>query len=489
MLFNSYIFLFVFLPITLVVYYWSRIRFDREVSFVILVLASFIYYAYWKFSYLPILFISVVANYFLGAWLSKNSDRKSRWVLSLGVIGNLCALAYYKYANFFVDNLMLLTGESYSTFSIVLPLAISFFTFQQIAYLVDASKGEAKEYSFVHYCLFIAFFPQLIAGPIVHHKEMLPQFIDKARNYFDQHLFWQGCQQFSIGLFKKVVIADTVALYAGPVFLAADQGFEIVSWEAWIATLAYTFQLYFDFSAYSDMAIGIGKMFGIKLPRNFNSPYKAKSIIEFWRCWHMTLSRFLRDYLYIPLGGNKKGHIRRYLNLLATMLLGGLWHGASWNFVLWGALHGGYLVINSFWQEFVKKRGIDINSNIYKIFAQLLTFFVVMQAWVLFRAVTLDGAMAIYRALFDFNYLLSIDPTHSKTYFIGEPLVAILSLIACMIVAFICPNTEDFIDKQSAGRGTHRIWRLTFLPAVISAFLVISISSMNKVSEFLYFQF
>ena len=309
-------FLTIFLPITLFLYFFVRKRLGLESSFLVLCAASLVYYAYWKVSYLPILLISILGNFYLGIVLSRlTTNRAKKTILILGVIANLSALGYYKYANFFIENLEYFFGKAYSSHNIVLPLAISFFTFQQIAYLVDAYRDEVKEYKFIHYFLFVTFFPQLIAGPIVHHKEMLPQFMEKAKGLLDKRLLWHGALQFSIGLFKKVVIADTLATYASPVFSAADQGADITMMGAWIGTLAYTFQLYFDFSGYSDMALGIGKMFGINLPINFNSPYKAASISDFWRRWHMTLSRFLRDYLYIPLGGNRNGRMWRHINL------------------------------------------------------------------------------------------------------------------------------------------------------------------------------
>ncbi len=383
MLFNSYIFIGLFLPLTLFAYYSSRIKLGRESAFLVLCIASLIYYAYWKLSYLPILITSILGNYLMGMLLSGElSSARKKALLIAGVTANLLALAYYKYADFFVENLGLILGETLPLPGIVLPLAISFFTFQQIAYLVDAYRGEVKEYKFVHYCLFVTFFPQLIAGPIVHHKEMLPQFMDKAKHWIKPELFWLGLVQFSIGLFKKVVVADNLAIYATPVFGAADQGLDVTAIEAWIGTLAYTFQLYFDFSGYTDMALGIGRMFGIILPINFNSPYKASSISDFWRRWHMTLSRFLRDYLYIALGGNRKGPVRRYINLFLTMLLGGLWHGASWNFVIWGAMHGTYLVINHAWNNLCNAIGWSgTQGRVYRMTSIMITFLCVIAAW------------------------------------------------------------------------------------------------------------
>jgi len=495
MLFNSYLFLFAFLPATLILYYFLRGRFGKESSFVMLVLASLVYYAYWKAIYLPILLISMTGNYVLGLCIARSGILKRKKILLIfGVTLNLCSLAYYKYANFFLDNLQEITGSSYSSINIVLPLAISFFTFQQIAFLVDNYKKEAKEYSFIHYCLFVSFFPQLIAGPIVHHKEMLPQFMANARKIVDVDLLWQGIQQFCYGLFKKVMIADNVALYATPVFMAADNGYAITSWEAWIATLAYTFQLYFDFSAYSDMAIGIGKMFGINLPKNFNSPYKALSISDFWRRWHITLSHFLRDYLYIAMGGNKQGAIRRYSNLFVTMVLGGFWHGASWNFVVWGALHGMYLIINHAWSGLMKVIGLNTKRIWYKTVAHALTFFVVIEAWVLFRAETFSGAAIIYEATYNFSDLSLSALFNSSFVYINDPVRAILMILVCSFVAFALPNSQDFIEnkQEKIFKGKSFVGARVLshgVPLLAAAALVLSIASMNKVSEFLYFQF
>jgi alginate O-acetyltransferase complex protein AlgI len=353
-LFHSYFFMFFFVPITVGVFFWLGGREYRRLAVAWLVGASLFFYGWWDPHYLALIVGSILFNYAIGRifWLRTTSDRDLlfRGVLALGIAANLVALGYFKYFEFLVENLGRLTGSDFHIEEIVLPLAISFFTFQQIAYLVDAWKGEVRENSFLNYCLFVTFFPQLIAGPIVHHTEMLPQFF--RRKIFTvryEHLA-VGLAIFFAGLFKKVVLADGVSVYSDPVFAAAEAGIALSFLEAWGGSLAYTFQIYFDFSGYSDMAIGLARMLGIRLPLNFNAPYKAVNIIEFWRRWHMTLSRFLRDYLYFPLGGNRKGPALKNLNLVVTMLLGGLWHGADWNFVLWGAMHGCYLILNHSWR-------------------------------------------------------------------------------------------------------------------------------------------
>ena len=402
MLFNSYIFVFLFLPVVWVGFQLIGARGHHRVAISWLVAASLFFYAWWNPAYLGLIIGSMLFNYALGTQLSSKALKQGnrRAVLWLGVIANLGLLGYYKYANFFIDNLNLLFGSSWDIGQILLPLAISFFTFQQIAYLVDAYRGETREYNFLQYCLFVTFFPQLIAGPIVHHKEMMPQFQQDASYRYDPKKVAQGLTLFMLGLFKKVVVADKLSLYVHQVFNAADNGVALSPVEAWYGALCYTFQLYFDFSGYADMAIGIALLFGITLPLNFNSPYKATSIIDFWRRWHMTLSRFLRDYVYIPLGGNRHGEFRRINNLLATMLLGGLWHGAGWTFVVWGGLHGLFLVINHQWQLLI--RHLSMPALPWRLGAMVgwtLTFAAVVFAWVAFRAESLDSAVLIWQSM------------------------------------------------------------------------------------------
>ncbi len=344
MLFNSAVFIFAFLPFVVLFYYFLNRKFTAEISFAFLVLASLFFYGWWNPVYLLLLSASIIGNFYIGKLIYR---RKKKILLVFGIVLNLASIAYYKYAGFLVFNFAYLTGSNITIDKIVLPLAISFFTFQQIAYLVDVWKAKAKEYNFIHYCLFVTFFPQLIAGPIVHHSEMLPQFEKNELKRIQDNLAI-GISIFAIGLFKKTVIADNLAVYANPIFQQADSGVGVDFFSAWLGTLAYSLQLYFDFSGYSDMAIGLARMFGIILPLNFYSPYKAFSIVEFWRRWHITLSRFLRDYVYIPMGGNQHGRTKKYIFLMSTMLLGGLWHGAGWNFVIWGGLHGLYLIVNHY---------------------------------------------------------------------------------------------------------------------------------------------
>ena len=413
MLFNSYEFIFIFLPVILGAKIW-------------LVVGSLFFYSYWNVIYLPLILLSIFVNYGVGLSLVNHEKIRisSKTILSFGIVFNLGLLGYFKYTDFFLDNFNGIFGTNIPLPHIILPLGISFFTFTQIAFLVDAYKQEAKEYSLVNYMLFVTYFPHLLAGPILHHKEMMPQFASKynwVKNYRNIAL---GLFIFSIGLFKKVVIADTFAVWANAGF---DTATTLNLIEAWATSLSYTFQLYFDFSGYTDMAIGISLMFNIKLPINFNSPYKALSIQDFWRRWHMTLSRFLRDYLYIPLGGNRKGNIRTYVNLITTFLLGGLWHGAGWTFIIWGLLHGIALAIHRLWQSL----GFRMN----KILAWFITFNFINITWIFFRAKDFESAIKVLGSMFSLdNVVLS-----KKLIFVDKHKVS-----AFFTTAFLCGTVSAF---------------------------------------------
>jgi len=391
MLFNSLEYILLFLPVTVIVYFLLN-RFQWTlVAKLWLVLASFVFYCRLVPVFGILLLVSILVNYSFGRLINRHENHKGL-LLALAVGLNLLVLGYFKYANFFVDNLALLTGWQLSLSKIILPLGISFFTFTQIAYLVDVYRRVAHEYSIVHYFLFVTYFPHLVAGPILHHKEMMPQFADSKNNTADWENIFSGLFVFSIGLFKKVIIADQFALWENAGFGSQHA---LVFHEAWIASLSYTMQIYFDFSGYTDMAIGASLMLNIKLPLNFNSPYKAVNIQDFWRRWHMTLSRWLRDYVYIPLGGNKHGALRTYLNLVITFLLGGLWHGANWTFVMWGALHGFASMIHKFWQE----KGLIMP----KILGWFVTFLFINITWVFFAANSFAEALNVLRGMAGLN--------------------------------------------------------------------------------------
>ncbi|MEW8264271.1 MAG: MBOAT family protein [Candidatus Thiodiazotropha taylori] len=512
MLFNSFEFIFLFLPITFFVFFFIGKRNHHRVAISWLILCSLFFYGWWDPAYLGLILFSMLFNYSFGIMLSSDSNGiYKKTLLIIGVAVNLSLLCYFKYTNFLVDQINIVAGTEFNIERIVLPLAISFFTFQQIAYLVDAYRKETNEYNFLKYCLFVTFFPQLIAGPIVHHKEMLPQFDQDSIYKINNHYLALGLTIFSIGLFKKVVLADNVAVYANLIFSAAENGEPLSFFEAWVGALAYTFQLYFDFSGYSDMAIGLAYMFGIKLPINFNSPYKATSIIDFWRRWHITLSRFLRDYLYFTLGGNKMGLVRRYANLFITMLLGGIWHGAGWTFVFWGMLHGFYLMVNHAWRKFrssVLKWG-NHYSKAETLAAGLITFLAVVVGWVYFRAINLEGANSMLYTMVGGNgisllkslenYPELVSTLGAGGYFTFEGIFphyfaelegSLLWITALAMISFLAPNSIEIIRKveETLEHKIPAYYVYTF-SLYVSVLFILGISSLMRVSEFLYFNF
>ncbi len=452
MLFSSFEFVCLFLPMVVVGFYLIASWGGRQAAIMWLVVSSLFFYGWWNPAFVFLIIGSIVFNYFVGLQLKRGTGRLGNWILAFGISANLCLLGYFKYAGFFADNLNRFAGAGFDLGTIALPLAISFFTFQQIAYLADARRGDAAEYSFLHYCLFVTFFPQLIAGPIVHHKEMMPQFEKSATFGVNFDHLAQGLTIFVIGLSKKLIIADALAPHADWVFNGAEAGHVLTFAESWGGALAYTGQIYFDFSGYSDMAIGLAWMFGIRLPLNFFSPYKAKSIIDFWRTWHMTLSRFLRDFLYIPLGGSRKGPARRHTNLMITMLLGGLWHGAGWTFVVWGGLHGLYLIVNHAWRWLAASHGLPAlcSGRTWGVFCHALTFAAIVVAWVFFRAQSFDGALAVLHGMSGANGLGEIA---KNTGHFGKTM-GFVYVFAALALAFIAPNAHQLMDKSAPGLET-----------------------------------
>ena len=503
MLFNSYEFIYLFLPLTLLGFFQIA-RYSHALAGLWLFAASLFFYGWWNPAYVGLLLASIFFNYAAGIALSKEHargrTRQKKWILGLGIAADLGLIGYYKYANFFIDNANTALNLGWQVEAVLLPLGISFFTFTQIAFLVDAYRGEVKEANFVHYGLFVTYFPHLIAGPVLHHKEMMPQFARPAtyRAHWDNLSI--GLTIFSIGLFKKVVLADGIAPFADPVFDAAANGATLTPLEAWGGALAYTFQLYFDFSGYSDMAIGMSRLFGVKLPLNFASPYKATSIIEFWRRWHMTLSRFLRDYLYFPLGGNRKGPARRHLNLMATMLLGGLWHGASWTFVMWGALHGLYLVANHAWRHLRMALGHDLNRRTLtgRVAGMTLTFLAVVVGWVFFRAENLGSALSMLAAMVNLHGIAFLTDWHGPWSTLdGLDIEDMWSwIVALWALAWLAPNTQEIMagfkpaPEPIPGQPTRLTWSPDYRWAIIIGLLgTISLLHLGEASEFLYFQF
>ncbi|MBN8964346.1 MAG: MBOAT family protein [Rhizobiales bacterium] len=467
MLFHSPVFLFAFLPTVFVGFFFLGVGRRFALAALWLALASLIFYA-WDdpFYLLPLILGSIAFNFLIGRALI--GDRR-RWLLVVGVGGNLALLATFKYLGLITETLAS-AGVPLSAAKFALPIGISFYTFTQIAFLVDAYRGEVREYSPVHYLLFVTFFPHLIAGPILHHKEVMPQFANRRTYVLSWPSVLLGLSWFAAGLFKKVVLADGVAAFADPVFSAAEAGHQLSTGAAWIGTLSYSLQIYFDFSGYSDMAIGLALLFGITFPLNFYSPYKATSLIDFWRRWHMTLSRFLRDYLYFPLGGNRKGPTRRALNLMVTMLLGGLWHGASWNFAIWGGIHGLGLLVDHHW----RRQWAALPSWI----AQALTLLLVIFAWVPFRASTMTAAWSIWRSMLGTTGAMPVNPTQALAY-----------IVPLLFVALVMPNTAEIF-----GRGEKDSWAKWKVNAGWSVGLgaalgiAVGLSFGNPVS-FLYFRF
>jgi len=508
MLFNSYEYIFLFLPVMLAGFFLIGRKVHHQAALAWLLIGSLFYYGWWNPAYVSLLVGSMIFNYAVGYQLQsrKTADEFRKGILVFGIAVNLGLIGYFKYANFFVENLNLTLNMAFHLKKIILPLAISFFTFQQIAYLVDAYRHELQEYNFLHYFLFVTFFPQLIAGPIVHHKEMMPQFGQRKLHKPRAKDFAFGITIFAVGLFKKVILADGVAQYASPVFETAEKGKQLVTaFDAWGGAIAYTLQLYFDFSGYTDMAIGSALMFGIKLPLNFNSPYKAMNIIDFWRRWHMTLGRFFRDYLYVPLGGGKVGASRMVINLFVTMLLGGVWHGAGWTFVLWGALHGLYLALNHLWRTFREKiLGHDMSktSLLGKIISLALTMFAVIIGWVVFRAETIGGAVVMLKSMFGANGASvpgAIAHVHPAiTLLLGKlhiqsssdsGMIFITKWAALLITSLVLyvPNSIQYVNSifnNKCSRG--RLFAHAMIASMLFAWAVMAI---GKPSEFLYFQF
>jgi len=492
-LFNSFAFIFAFLPITVVGYELLRRTPLPRAVHLWLIAASAVFYAYWNAAFLGLLFASIVVNFLLGRRLQDQSQaagRASRLLLVVGLVWNLGLLGYFKYANFFIDNVDAAFGLHIELARVILPIGISFFTFQKVAFLVDSYSGQVRRQNFTDFCLFVMFFPQLIAGPIVHYSEVMPQFARRTTVAAPQR-FAIGTTIFALGLAKKVLIADTFAVPASAVFDAAALGQQPALFDSWLGTLSYTFQIYFDFSGYSDMAVGLAWLFGIRLPINFASPYKAVSIAEFWQRWHITLSRFLKDYLYIPLGGNRRGPRRTYVNLLLTMLLGGIWHGAAWTFLLWGGWHGLMLAAHRLWQQ----TSFGARRALRPWFGRCATFVCVVLAWVPFRAADFNATRAMYRGLFGGGASVPV--------IIEKPLATALLAVIALAGVWLLPHTYQWLGPASPGLPTPgypatypaasppRItWLANRAHAVgFAVLLFCCFIKLNDVSPFIYFQF
>ena len=489
MLFNSYEFLFAYLPIVFVVFFALAKR-NHSIAAGFLGLASLIFYGWFNPNSVPLLLASISINYLLGINISEHRNKS---VLILSLIFNLAVLSFFKYANFFIGNINQLfssTEHVITPLDIALPIGISFFTFTQIAFLVDCYQGKVKEKNFVHYLLFVTYFPHLIAGPVLHHAQMMPQFAKKETYQLNYEKIALGLVIFTMGLAKKILLANPFGEYADSFFNGITALSTPSFANAWLGTLAYTFQIYFDFSGYTDMAIGISLLFGITLPINFNAPYRSTNIIEFWRRWHISLSTFLRDYLYIPLGGNQYGTTRRYINLMITMLLGGLWHGANWTFVLWGFAHGALLSINHAWQNTSISQ--HFSKRWFKPIFWLITFILICFTWVLFRVEHFSQITPVYQGLLGMNGF-----THLKLEWGFAPHLKASQLYnllgAALMIIYLGKPSHQIQEYLSQ---LHQ--KINFLPVKLKLyglsiglflFMMYCINQVGSYNPFLYFQF
>ncbi len=503
MQFNSFIFILCFLPIALIGYYGLGRFNNGKLSRCFLILMSLWFYGYFNPSYLIIICSSIAINYLLYKLMGKYGSRKI--FLILGIVFNVSLIFYFKYYNFFIENINTLVGSDFVLRNIVLPLGISFFTFQQISFIVDAYRGEARNYSFTEYALFVSFFPQLVAGPIVLHRELIPQFREGSRRRINYENMSIGITMFALGLSKKVLIADTFgnAVNYGmqkaaevPVFEGALTIPEII-----IVMLSYTFQIYFDFSGYSDMATGLGRMFNFDIPMNFNSPYKALSVADFWKRWHMTLTRFLTTYIYIPLGGNRKGKVRTYINTMIVFLVSGIWHGANWTFILWGLLHGVAQCFNKLTSGIYNKIYEKVSGSAGKlggcvlhVIQWVVTFAFLNVTWLLFRADSVTMWLQILRRLTVLNLdvrselietfripklgavlnAIGITVSDSPVLMISTCVYMIFALVLCL-----CFKNNYEREHRLNGRTLVAVWGM----------LLLCIISLSSVSTFLYFNF
>jgi D-alanyl-lipoteichoic acid acyltransferase DltB (MBOAT superfamily) len=503
MLFNSWVFAFAFLPVTIIGFYLLRAHASERLALTWLGIASLVFYGWWSIKYLFVLLASTVVNFYAAQLITDEPRRSLRlWITATVMLANLALLGFFKYAGFLVETVNAGLGTTIPLYAIVLPLGISFFTFQKIAYLADIYAGQPAERSPINFLLFVSFFPQLIAGPIVHHRDVLPQFARQRRGGPDPTDISVGLVLFAIGLFKKTMLADPIGVHATMVFAAATKGMALTPTEAWLGALSYAFQIYFDFSGYSDMAIGLARMFGVRLPLNFASPYRSLCIIDFWRRWHMTLSRFLRDYIYIPLGGNRRGPARRYVNLMTVMLVGGLWHGAGWTFIVWGGLHGLYLLTNHAWHELETRTGYPLfpRGRVGSALGWALTFGAVLVAWVFFRAPSLAVAGGMVGSMFGSTAVAAGEWPRQEVF--GDVGTGLLQLSALWVIVMLAPNAQTLLRKFEPALDWQKslltcnwlerilVWQPS-LPwmLVTGCGLALSVMRFSSVTEFIYFNF
>ncbi len=485
MLFNSYLFVLFFLPACILGYYTINHFKKYELAQFFLLAMSLWFYAYFNISYLFIILGSIAVNYCICLFFRHISGAKARKALLLiGLLLNIGILIYYKYMDFFIRNINAVFRKEYALWGILLPLGISFFTFQQLSFVIDAYKREVPEYSLLYYASFVTFFPQLVAGPIVTHDELVPQFLDRERKRIDWDYMAEGIYIFVLGLSKKVLLADT---FGNAVNWGYGHIEKLDSTNALIVMLAYTIQIYFDFSGYCDMAAGIGRMFHVDLPQNFRSPYQAVLITDFWDRWHMTLTRFFTRYVYIPLGGNRKGTGRTYLNMMIVFLASGFWHGANWTFVFWGVCHGAFMVVTRCFGKFFQK--------IPKVINWVITFLFVNVMWIFFRADSMADAWLFLGRITAWDFgkirgsilgkfrLTEIDFLLERLKIEMEadsPLILILFFAFSMLIILGCRNVYGRTEKFRAS---------VFKILVSAGLLVWCIFNFSGISTFLYFNF
>ncbi len=511
MRFNSYEFIFVFLPAVWLGWRALLGAGKHRAGVAWLCLGSLVFYGYWNWLYLPLLTGSLVINFLIGGRLSRQGPSwNRRFLLGLGLAWNIGLLGYFKYSNFLLENVEALTGAHWTLDKVILPLGISFFTFQKIAFLVDAWRGQVRDVHFLDFTLFVLFFPQLIAGPIVHHGEFIPQLKEASTWKFDVRRTLLGICLFSAGLFQKSVVADTLAPLADSTFGLITIGTRLRLFEAWTGVGAYSLQLFFDFAGYSHMALGLALFFGFRLPVNFMAPYRAGSVIEFWRRWHITLSSFLRDYVYIPLGGSRRGFGRHLGNLMVTMTLAGLWHGAGWTFVLWGAFHGVALVLNHLWR---RMRGTAATRGPASLGAHLLTLATIAFGWVLFRASDLASARLLFESLLGLHgvsvpvawapWVEALAPVvrprglypnlhAAPTVLLVLGTAAVLAVAGPFLLKWFGTTASDItspgtvrpeeLSPAASGPGYTRL-------AVAGMAFALGVAALSRSSPFLYFQF
>jgi len=506
MLFNSSVFVFVFMPVVFAGYFLIAKK-SHQGALAWLTLASIFFYAYWSIKALPVLVISICINYWFGALLTKQELKYRQALLILAITANLVALGYYKYINFFIDNINdmrdLMELDPWDSINIFLPIGISFFTFTQIAFLIDNYQGKVKERNFIQYTLFVSFFPHLLAGPLLHHRQMMPQFSMPENFVIQKEKIVTGLLIFTVGLAKKILIADTLNSYLSTFYNSLAQGAKPNFLASWTACVGYTFQLYFDFSGYSDMAVGTALLFGIYLPFNFNSPFRATSIIDLWQRWHITLTKYVGEYLYTPitlqfmrLGQNLPSAFGFIFSLVIPtvfiFLIIGFWHGANWTYVVFGGMHGLYIVTNHLWRKLFplpskKNKNNQSHKTIKMVAAWTLTFLVVNIASVMFRSDSIPTAVVVYKGMLGFNgYSLGNMPDIQTWIFSLK--IILLTMISAFLIVFLMPNTISIASSSEKIFTGKRV--LTYVSIVILIGIIYSLLQLNFYeSPFLYFQF